>query len=772
MQGGKATEASASGQWWRGLEARALFVLAVGSAVVLGVAFEASRVAVESFEDRLVEQRARYAGIIATLAQEELEAALARPVLSSDSGEVGVRASTRSNEVYGDLVFELDASARTMRASPPLFGHEELRRHAEKMTSTARAQTLPVVSDGLILTGVGAGVILVKGVRRADGSVARFAGAFLDAAHARSLLASETSALVRAGGVATIVDRNGRTLSDIGRQLPNSAVAHLHDLSTAIQQRRTFVGRCHECHPAADGTTRVDEVLAAAAMPALGLGVVIREPVALALAPVEGLRRALLGGAALVVALLAIVAALAIRSVASKVRALAHSVRRFEDGGGDSRLAASGSDELGTLARAIDRWRTKVETSLATVDRQKVALHQQVDATNRLLRSLLSVAESSLRAATVQEVVDNGLRQLCVALNFSAGSLRVRHDMASYSAQWGDGPASECDPEALVNAKLGHLPGRPLPIRGQERMATLSGPELPVELRDCEQPVVIIELAESQGFVAAAVLSGAAEPSAEAAQRLHNILHHVLLAATARLFSRHERLLRERRRALLRRVLRAQEDERLRLARELHDTVCQDLAALSLHLERLAASAGDEALSGRLEECEESAHGMLEMVRRISHDLRPTVLDTMGFLPGLQWHIERIHRGGVVRAELVVEGQPYVLDDDLALTLYRIVQECLNNVALHAKAAHVCVTVSFGVDEVAVTVEDDGVGFDRRDVLARIPSPGGRGLGLLGIEERATIAGGRCVIDTEPDLGTTVIVRLPSDSGASLREAS
>ena len=129
--------------------------------------------------------------------------------------------------------------------------------------------------------------------------------------------------------------------------------------------------------------------------------------------------------AALVVALLAIVAALAIRSVASKVRALAHSVRRFEDGGGDSRLAASGSDELGTLARAIDRWRTKVETSLATVDRQKVALHQQVDATNRLLRSLLSVAESSLRAATVQEVVDNGLRQLCVALNFSAGSLRV-----------------------------------------------------------------------------------------------------------------------------------------------------------------------------------------------------------------------------------------------------------------------------------------------------------------------------------------------------------
>lgn len=765
-------ESDASRRWWRGLEARALMVVAVGSAVVFGAALGVSQVIADRFEDSVVGHLAGHASVIAALAQQELDSALSQAAHDSTAADATSSPPRPSGEVFGDLTFEFDGQAGTIRASPSLAGQPELRRRAVQLAARARSLRLPVVSEGLVLPGLGAGVILVKAAHHADGSVWRYRGAFLDAAHANALIARESAAVIGADGELSIIDRNGRRLSEVGRALPESAARHMADLSAAIGQRRTFVGRCHECHPAQEASAPVDEILAAAAMPDLDLGVVIRQPVARVLTPVDGLRRGLLVGAALVVAMLAIIAALAIRGVATKVRLLVRSVRRLDSRAVGATLPAFGDDELGTLALAIDHWRAEVARSVAVVDSQQATLREQIEATNRLLASLLSVAESSLHADNVQQVVDNGLKQLCGALGFSSGTLRIRHDMAEYTARHGQGPAAECDAEQLVSAELGRLPDRPLPQRAQERMTTLLGPQLSGELRGCDGAVTIMELVESQGFVASAVLKGQTAPTAIGERRLHNMLHHVLLAATARLFSRHERLLQDRRRALLRRVLRAQEDERLRIARELHDTVCQDLAALSLHLERLARRGDVGELSEPLSQCQSAAHGMLETVRRISHDLRPTVLDTMGFLPALQWHIERIHRGEGLRADLVIDGQPYDLSEELALTLYRIVQECLNNVAQHASAAHVCVTVAFQAENIAVAVEDDGVGFERRAELARVPMADGRGLGLLGIEERAKMAGGRCAVDSEPGQGATITVKLPRVSGASLREAS
>jgi two-component system sensor histidine kinase UhpB len=212
------------------------------------------------------------------------------------------------------------------------------------------------------------------------------------------------------------------------------------------------------------------------------------------------------------------------------------------------------------------------------------------------------------------------------------------------------------------------------------------------------------------------------------------------------------------RREYLRSVLAAQEDERRRVARELHDTVAQDLAALRLTLERL--SAPGRASTQELQALEGRAREMLDTVRRITLDLRPAVLDAMGFLPALQWQFERVQRDNGLKGAFTLDGEPRELDPQLSLRLFRIFQECLQNVALHAQAEHVFVTVAFEADRVVLVTEDDGTGFDLARAR-RAPDENGRGLGLLGMQERAKILGGSVVLDTAPGEGTTVRVEVP-----------
>jgi len=198
--------------------------------------------------------------------------------------------------------------------------------------------------------------------------------------------------------------------------------------------------------------------------------------------------------------------------------------------------------------------------------------------------------------------------------------------------------------------------------------------------------------------------------------------------------------------------------------------VAQDLAALRLHLERL--SAPGRAVPDELRALEARAHEMLDTVRRITLDLRPAVLDAMGFLPALQWQFERVQRENRLRGRFTVEGEPIEPDKDRSVRLFRIFQECLQNVAQHARAEHVFVTVTFSPEGIAVATEDDGVGFDPSR-LDRGPDAHGRGLGLLGMQERAKILGGTMVLETGPGEGTTVRVEVPLrpvvpvDGGAS-----
>jgi signal transduction histidine kinase len=210
----------------------------------------------------------------------------------------------------------------------------------------------------------------------------------------------------------------------------------------------------------------------------------------------------------------------------------------------------------------------------------------------------------------------------------------------------------------------------------------------------------------------------------------------------------------------------AQEEERQRLARELHDDTTQTLIALTHRLEMCEKAASDPArLAGRLNELRELVTGALQSVRRLIYDLRPIYLEDMGLLSALDMLAGDVGRtAGAPRVKLDVVGTPRRLPADMELAVYRIVQEALSNVVRHAKATTAQVRVEFGDEGLTLTVEDDGVGFAVPDTPHTLARDGH--FGLMGMRERALRFGGHLSLRSQPGEGTTVVVYLsyPPDS--------
>ena len=210
-----------------------------------------------------------------------------------------------------------------------------------------------------------------------------------------------------------------------------------------------------------------------------------------------------------------------------------------------------------------------------------------------------------------------------------------------------------------------------------------------------------------------------------------------------------------------RRITRAQENERRRIARELHDDTIQSLIVLLRHLEALATS--DEQLPKtviqHLKELRELTGDVIRGVRRFSQDLRPSILDDLGLLPALKELTADLNRQAGLRAEFQVVGAKRRLSSEVELTLFRMAQEALNNVRKHAQANKVAITVEFADSAVQMTVQDDGKGFIPPMLTKRLAAAGK--LGFIGMYERARLLGGTLVVDSEPGRGTKVIINVP-----------
>jgi signal transduction histidine kinase len=210
-----------------------------------------------------------------------------------------------------------------------------------------------------------------------------------------------------------------------------------------------------------------------------------------------------------------------------------------------------------------------------------------------------------------------------------------------------------------------------------------------------------------------------------------------------------------------RRIMQAQESERKRIARELHDDTIQSLIALSRRLEGLVMFedqlSEDAAL--RVQDLQQQTDEMIQRVRQFSKNLRPSLLDDLGLLPTLEELTEDMNRQSGLQTEFRVQGERRRLSSEAELTMFRIVQEALSNVRRHARATEVKTTVELTNSLVRVTVEDNGIGFRPPTQASDLRAEDG--LGLIGMHERARLLSGDLVIESEPGRGTKVIAEIP-----------
>lgn len=193
-------------------------------------------------------------------------------------------------------------------------------------------------------------------------------------------------------------------------------------------------------------------------------------------------------------------------------------------------------------------------------------------------------------------------------------------------------------------------------------------------------------------------------------------------------------------------ALRAQEEERARVARDLHDEVNQSLTGLLLRLEAVREAAPPE-LEPELDETRALANEAMQELLALARQLRPTALDDLGLAAAVAGQVEQLERSGPT-ARLSVEGDFSDLDDDVQLVVYRVAQEALVNAARHSGADRIDVTLLRAGEGVELSVADDGRGFAFEQSE--------RGLGIGGMRERALLVGGELTIESRPGQGTTV----------------
>ena len=216
----------------------------------------------------------------------------------------------------------------------------------------------------------------------------------------------------------------------------------------------------------------------------------------------------------------------------------------------------------------------------------------------------------------------------------------------------------------------------------------------------------------------------------------------------------------ERRGALIQNITSAQEAERQRIARELHDETGQALTGLALGLHGLAtrAETDPELVQQRLPMLEAMATGSLAQLRSLINDLRPPQLDDLGLVAGLRWLTERFNeQHPTTRVTLEIKGEARTLASEVEISLFRIAQEGLTNIAKHARATRADIILDFEHGP-ALTVRDNGVGYDPTDALS-IRKPRAA-WGLMGIQERANLINAHLDIRSSPGEGTCLTIRL------------
>ncbi len=764
--------------WRHSLYSRALLLTLIGGGCLIGAVVVQSQIMVSTSVDRLLKDRIELARITGAHLEHVIEDGLERVVRStqnilSQPENSGFLAnlnrqleSVQLVSLFGDGLFALDGQARMITAVIP-----ELVRLPEVLDLGAIAkrssrEKRSVISPLITLVSGRKVVVALTSVWGSRRNLLGFVGGAFSPSQTNLLEWSKGAGQGQTTSM-QLVDDEGNVIAATQSDQLLTQGDHGHVLTKAIHLRQVVQGRCHSCHREVEPNKsnekkkKEDLILAFAPLPNLNLGVAVRELESEVLAPAFGLQGRLIFLGFSFVALFLIFSGLSVYAVVSPVTRLTRAVREVDENRLQKSLPTFGRDELGELRGALERWRCQVLSSMSVADKKNQDLVNEMSVNQRHLAALQVIAEFGMGDCSLEEIAQNGLEQLTGFLRLQTGVLRLSHSRGVFSVSVGSLP---CSPDCLLDRV-----GKILPATEGSGLQIQIFDKAETDLFPCVDSGGVAAAANaviSHGIQASCVLLQRESSALVEERHLRSFLHQILMSASNRLLVEESQGRHEQSREYLQRVLAAQEEERKRIARELHDTIAQDLAAHRLDLERFAKlitplEPSDDQLKHFLVRLEKQAQGILVDLRNTLVDLRPSVLDTMGFLPALRWHLDRIQRESGLKTNLSVDGEVWQLEADSLLTLFRIFQECINNVLIHAEAEHIMVSLTYKNTEVVLEVEDDGKGFIYEEVLNRTDVGSDHGLGLLGIQERALLVGGTAKIESEINKGTLISVSIP-----------
>lgn len=561
-------------------------------------------------------------------------------------------------------------------------------------------------------------------------------------------------------GYVEIVDQNGVVVArtEPGPKLaPFERSDHSGRFAALIAAGEPTRGTCHTCHETVQKVETRD-VLAFVPLSQTPWGVVIRQSEDEAMAPIRRLRQNLLYSGAGILSVAFLFVGLTSRDIVRHLRMLTVSARRIAEGDLASPVTTSREDEVGVLAQTFDDMRARLRTS-----------YEELEQRTKELSALLSVSQilASLQGLPdITVALGSALDRILEIARGNAGGILLldkERELLCYKAYHGVSP----EPSQEVCYRLGEgvagkvaLSGEPMVIddistdpraEGFEPLADGIKAFVSVPLRSKDRVLGVINIASHE----------VGKFSARDVQLLEGIAAQIATAVeNAELHQevQHKEAVRGE---LLREILSIQEEERKRIARELHDETSQSLASLNANLEAAVGMLPKDIAKVKttLRKAQALSINILDEIHRLIYELRPSLLDDMGLVAATRWLVDNLLITADIQVTFKTIGRERRLSPQLDTTLFRVIQEAVSNIIRHAQAKNAQIRLHFKRRTIEVHVSDDGKGFDVEEAITSKERP--RGLGLLGMKERVELVNGTITIKSKPGSGSEIAIKIP-----------
>ncbi len=462
------------------------------------------------------------------------------------------------------------------------------------------------------------------------------------------------------------------------------------------------------------------------------------------------------------------------KTVLNRLSGLARTARKLSEGNYAARSSITGRDEIGELSNAFNDMAASVERHSRELERSQQqlvelnsSLEERVKSRTQELSSMNALLSRLSRSLSPKTMLEDALNNIRTLTNVEVGLIHVVDRSGTGLVRIADFGLNSNRLSDSARLKLDEM---------AKKFMLLSSP---IELNDINnsqeygefRSLVILPLKSKTTLGVLTLASFSPNRfQAETLRLLKAMCDAISIALENANVARDLEELNAIREQLLEKLISAQEEERRRIARELHDEASQSLAALAVNLEDVADALPDEYKETRrkLDVLQERTVSTLLGIRSLALELRPSALDDLGLLAAIDWYAKDLAKKWGWEIQVRILGQKTKLPAYTETMLFRIVQESLTNIARHAKATRVELELSFRVTEVALRIEDNGKGFDYNAIMSKGEMR--QNLGLHGMKERAALLGGTLEIQSQSGKGTVILVTVPTGNNNGYHE--